>query len=394
MRVAAIRMKIPVVSAYVVGGVLLGGSLFLWMPGGREFVERWLYTDKILVDFDVVTQIALAIISLSIGAELEWRQIKNLGKSIIIISIFESLIAFILVTIVTYLIWRDLSLSVVLGAISSATAPPATVAVIQQYKAKGPLTSTVLAVVGLDDAVSFMIFAFSLSIAKGTLRGEHIDLVVGLVSPVKDILISLFVGTAGGLIAAKLVNKTRDHDNLVFILGALIFVVAGIASIMNVSALLANMACGMILVNVNPQIKNKIRLSFGPFSPVFYALFFIIGGAYLNLYSLPLIWFISIIYFLSRSLGKVSGAYIGAVLGSALPQVRKWVGLTLLPQVGAAIALALVIQNEFGSGSYGDAGVKLSQTVMNILLVTTLLTESIGPYLTKISLFKAGEARE
>jgi len=163
---------------------------------------------------------------------------------------------------------------------------------------------------------------------------------------------------------------------------------------MNVSALLANMACGMILVNVNPQIKNKIGLIFVPFSPVFYAFFFIIGGAYLNLYSLPLIWFISIIYFLSRAFGKFSRAYIGAVLGSALPQVRKWVGLTLLPQVGAAVALALVIQREFGSGSYGDAGVLLSQTVMNILLVTTLLTESIGPYLTKISLFKAGEARE
>ncbi len=179
-----------------------------------------------------------------------------------------------------------------------------------------------------------------------------------------------------------------------FLLGAVILLVAGIASRFKVSELLANMACGSVLVNVFPFLKNRIRTSFSSFMPIFYALFFIIGGAHLNLYSLPSIWFVSLVYFVCRSSGKGAGAFLGASGGGALPQVRKWIGFTLLPQVGAAVALALVVQQEFGSGDYGDIGIKLAQKTINILLITTLLTEFVGPYMTKISLIKAGEAKE
>ena len=163
---------------------------------------------------------------------------------------------------------------------------------------------------------------------------------------------------------------------------------------LNVSELLANMACGVVIVNVNPFLKNKIRSSFSSFMPLFYALFFIIGGAHLNLSALPVIWGISLVYFLTRSLGKILGASAGAFLGKALPNVRKRIGFVLLPQVGAAIALALVVQDEFGGGDYGSPGKEIAIKIINVLLVTTLLTEFVGPYMTKISLFKAGEAKE
>ncbi|MEN6489833.1 MAG: cation:proton antiporter, partial [Smithella sp.] len=240
MRMSATRLKIPSVSGYVVGGVILGGSLFFWIPGGRDFTGRWLYSEKILDSFQVINEIALAIISLSIGAELEWKRLRSLGKSIVFIGFCEALAAFVVVSAVTYVIWKDASLSFVLGAVSSATAPAATVSVIQQYRAKGPLTSTVLAVVGLDDAISFIIFAFALAIAKGNLAGERIDVMVGLVNPVIEIVFSLTIGIAVSFLASKIISITKDQDNLLFILTAVILLVAGIASRFNVSELLAN----------------------------------------------------------------------------------------------------------------------------------------------------------
>ena len=394
MRIVCLRLKVPAVSGYVVGGVVLGGSIFFWIPDGRIFTEHWLYSEHTLAGFQIVTQIALGIIALSIGTELEWKRLKHLGKSIVFIAFFEATIAFLIVTFVTYILWKNISLSLILGAISSATAPAATVAVMQQYKAKGPLTSTVLAVVGLDDAISFIIFAFALAIAKSSMKGEHIDLMVGLMMPFVEVIASLLLGAFIAFLTAKLINLTNDQENLIFILGAMIFLVAGIASKLKLSELLANMACGAVLINIYPFLKNKIRLSFRSFMPIFSALFFIIGGAHLNLYRFPSLWFISLVYFFCRAFGKISGAFMGAALGKADPLIRRWVGFTLLPQVGAAIALALVVQQEFGTGDYGNSGVELAQMIINVLLITTLITEFIGPYMTKISLFKLGEAKE
>ena len=394
MRLAANKLKIPAVSGFVIGGVVLGGSMFFWIPGGRDFVERWMYSENVLAKFQIINQIALGIIALSIGSELEWKRLRNLGRSIIFIAFFEAFAAFIIVTAVIYGVWGNMSLALILGAVSSATAPAATVAVIQQYRAKGPLTSTILAVVSLDDAISFIIFAFALAIAKSSMRGEHIDFMVGLVSPVVEIIVSLFIGAAVGLVTAKFIGFADDRENLMFLLGAVILLVAGLAASLNVSELLANMACGAVLVNVYPFIKNKIRMSFSTFVPIFYALFFIIGGAHLNLYSFPSLWVIALVYFFCRSSGKITGAFLGALSGNALPQVKNWIGFTLLPQVGAAVALALVVQHEFSGGDYGEKGINLSHITINVLLITTLLTEFIGPYMTKISLIKAGEAKE
>ena len=143
-RLVSLRLKIPSVSGYVIGGVLLGGSLFFWHPGGRSFSEQWLFTRDVLSEMVVVTQIALAIIALSIGAEIEIKSIRALGGSILWITVLGAVLPLVLVTGAVTLIWHDLPLGLLLGAVASATAPAATVAVIQQYKAKGPLTSTII----------------------------------------------------------------------------------------------------------------------------------------------------------------------------------------------------------------------------------------------------------
>jgi len=393
MRQLSVRYGIPAVSGYVIGGVILGGSLFVWHPGGKSFSEQWLFTKDVLSEMEVITQIALGLIALSIGAELEWKVLKSLGKSVLSITVMGAMLPFIFVSGAIILIWHDMTLALILGAVATATAPAATVAVIRQYRAKGPLTSTIIAVVGLDDAISFMIFAFFVTTVKAMFGGESVNIIQGVLAPVSEIGLSMLVGAAAGLSISRLLMGAKDQDSTVFIFVFLILLVSGISMALNVSELLANMTAGAVLVNVNPQIKKRIRISFSSFTPVFYALFFIIGGAHLDLSSITHIWLLGLVYFFTRALGKVAGASLGAMWGGALPQVKKWIGISLLPQVGAAVALALVVEHEFGSGAYGEAGVTLAETTFNILLVTTFFTEFIGPYLTKIAIHRAGEAR-
>ena len=204
MRLISYKIKVPAVSGYVVGGVLLGGSLFLWIPGMKPFSERWLFSEDTLTQLVFITHIALGAIALTIGTELEWKRLRTLGRSIFFIAFFEAFGTFILVTSITYLVSKDFSLALLLGAISSATAPAATVSVIQQYRARGPLTSTILAVVGIDDAISFAIFAFALAVAKGNLRGQDIDIMVGLLKPVIEIFVSLAIGSTLGFVGSRL----------------------------------------------------------------------------------------------------------------------------------------------------------------------------------------------
>ncbi len=221
----------------------------------------------------VVTQIALALIAISIGAELEWKPLKSMGKSIVHITFAGAILPFVLVAGSIYLIWHDLALSLILGSVASATAPAATVAVIQQYRAKGPLTSTIIAVVGLDDAVSFMFFAFSLTMVKSLFRQESFDLLHAFILPVWEIVLSIMIGAIVGYFIARLLLRAKDSESVIFILAFLMFFVSGISMALNASELLANMSAGAMVVNVNPHLKKKIRLSFSSLTPVFYALF-------------------------------------------------------------------------------------------------------------------------
>ncbi len=394
MRLLAYRLNIPVVSGYVIGGVLLGGTLFVWIPGGRFFTESWLLDERALSKLLFITHIALGAIALAIGSELEWKRIRTLGAGIFSIAFLEAGGAFIVVSGLVWLVFGDLPLALVLGSVSSATAPAATVAVIQQYKSRGPLTKTILAVVGVDDAVSFIIFAFAIAVVKVLMIGGSLNLQAAVVAPVTELTVSVAIGAVVGFAGAWMMARSPDQETFVFILGAMILCIAALASKLGVSELIAAMTAGIMIVNVYPNLRNKIRTGFSAFMPLFYALFFIIGGAHLHLGSLPAIWAVAGLYFLARSTGKILGGAAGAHFAAKLPSVKHFVGFALLPQVGAAIALALVVQQEFSTGAFGVRGMALADKTINVLLVTTLLTEFVGPYLTKKLLVKAGEAKE
>jgi len=374
------KVGVPTVTGYVITGVLLGSSLF------------GLFKVQVLDHLDIVNDFALGLIGFMIGSELKKSVFQQLGKSIIIIALFESVFAFIVVSAAIYALDPGkLYQALILGSVASATAPAATVYVIQQYKAKGPLTSTILAVVGIDDAFALIIFVFASLFVKGILSAQDISLLATILIPLKEISLSILLGVAAGLLLNFLFRKVRQADDL--LLGAVAFILLqlGLAKMIQLSGLLAVMSFGVTLTNTNEGLTHRLSKLVENFSPLLFAYFFIFAGAHLDIYLLPQIGIMGLVYLISRTIGKVSGASLGALVGQAPAVVKKYIGFALIPQVGVALAMAIMVRKEFGGGEYGEPGIAMATLVINILLFTTIITEIVGPLLTKYALLKAGE---
>ncbi|NOY07384.1 MAG: cation:proton antiporter [Spirochaetes bacterium] len=374
------KVKLPAVTGYVIVGVLAGYSMLNFL------------SQKVINNFSIVSDLALGIIAFSIGVELNRETLSKLGKSIFFIAFFEAFTAFLFVTLVTYLIDPSaLYRALIFGSIASATAPAATVYVIQQYKAKGPLTSTVLAVVGIDDAIALTIYVFASLFATSILTGTHLSVAKIIITPLIKITLSLILGGSVAFLYYVIFRKIRLQDELTIGIAASILLVMGVAEYFKLSELLAVMTLGAVLANINPMLANRSQRTIEYFSPIFLPLFFMFAGARLNIRLISKIGVLGLIYTAARFSGKIIGASVGAFLGKAPKVVKKFTGFSLLPQVGVAIALSLAVQKKFGTGTYGKAGVDMATTIINLLLFTTIITEIIGPLLTRFSLGRAGE---
>jgi len=374
------KSNIPSVTGYVIVGVLLGGSILK------------VFKQPVLEEFAIISDIALGIIAFSIGVELKTETIKKLGKSIIAIAFLEAGLAFCFVSLGLYLIMpQKLSLVLLLGSVASATAPAATVYIINQYRAKGPLTSTILSVVGIDDAISLSIYVVVSSFVVSMLSGNKIDPVRLALIPIIKILISLAIGISLGLLYTLIFRKIRHSDDLSIGLAATILISMGVSELLKVSELLTVMSLGFILVNTDKMLANRSNRVIETLSPIFLPLFFMFAGARLNILHLGQIGLIGLLYTALRFSGKIAGSVIGATITGAPKTVRKFTGLSLFPQVGVAIALSLAIQKTFGRGDFGQEGIIISDLIINLLLFTTVITETLGPFLTRFSLKKAGE---
>jgi Kef-type K+ transport system membrane component KefB len=374
------RYKIPAVTIYILMGVLLGIS----------FLK--IFNNEALIQLDFISKLALGIIAFIIGSELNKNVLFSLGKSIIFIAVFEALAAFLIVTLAVYTLTSlPFYYALILGSVASATAPAATVYVIQQYKAKGPLTSTIMGVVGIDDAVALVIYVFASIFASNIMKGTELSAGKLLLDPVVNISISLAIGVASGVIYSLIMRKIRDNEIVLMAIFSFILIQLGLAELFKVSELLAIMMFGITIVNINGPLTHRTKNIIEGLSPIILPLFFIFAGAHLNIKLIGKIGVLGLIYTIARMTGKISGAYAGAVLGRAQPLVRKFIGFSLIPQVGVAVALALSVGQKFGTAEYGAAGRELTSVVINVLLFTTIITEVIGPLLTKSSLTRAGE---
>lgn len=366
------KFKIPAVAGYILAGLLLGTSGLNIIPSSM------INTLSFLSDF------ALGIIAFNIGSELNISVIKKLGKSIFIIAICEALGAFVLVSGVTFLLTKDISTALILGAVSSATAPAATVMVLNEYNAKGVLTSTLLGVIAIDDAICLVIYSVAASIAKVFIKHEEITVYKVLVHPFTEIIMSIIIGAILGIILTYLIKiSKKDGELLPFVSGTIILLI-GITTKFHLSPLLSAMALGITIANVSSNSRRAFS-SIEIFSPPIITAFFILAGARLDTATLSHIGIIGVAYLVFRTIGKVVGASIGGNLSHAPKVVTKYIGFGLLSQVGVAIGLAITVSREF-------PGTELSSLVITILLSTTIITELIGPLATKNAIMKAQEA--
>lgn len=367
------KFKVPAVAGYIIGGLLLGTSVFN------------IISPEMISEMSFISDFALCIIAFNIGSELEFPVIKKLGKLIFIIAFFEAIGAFALVTAVSYAITKDPAIALILGSVSAATAPAATVMVLRELNAKGPLTSTLLGVVAVDDAICLIIFAMAASVAKVFVNHEVITLQKVLLLPIEEIGLSIIAGGILGLILTVLIKYSRgDRELLPFIIGMLL-VLDGAASVFGLSPLLSAMSMGIVVANVSPKKSRAFNL-LEEFSPAIVAVFFILAGARLNIAYIPQIGLLGVAYFVFRIIGKVGGASLGAVISKAPINVKKYIGYGLLSQVGVAVGLAITVNREFPNTPIGNI-------VVTILLATTILTEVIGPIATKYVIVKSDEAR-
>lgn len=373
-------MKIPSVAAFVVTGVLLGSSGFN------------LFNDHVLAEVSIINNIALGLIALVIGGELQWSHLKKLGKSVFVITAGEALGAFILVTITIQLLFNNLPLALLLGSISAATAPAATVMVIKEMKATGPFTKTLLAIVAIDDAFALLIFGVCSAIAISLLSGSVFSLKAVTLSAATQIGGALILGFIGAVLITPLLRRFRNSEsNFIVVIGVL-FLLLGITEQFGLSELLTSMIYGMIVSNFCPIASKKIFQTLSKISAPLYIAFFVTAGAHLKLALFPQIWKLGVIYIVCRILGKIIGASVGAHLSDAQDSVKKYIGFGLLSQVGVAVGLAMVVGSKFES--VGTGGSHMATIIINVLLTTTLFTEIVGPLMTKYALVKSNEAKK
>jgi len=375
------KMGIPAVTGWVVMGVVLGNSMLGIFP------------EKLLSQVGILSDLALGFIAFNIGEELTFRHLKRLGKPIIAIVIFEAFGAFIVVSLVVLGFTHKVYEALILGSISSATAPAATVMVLQEVRAKGDLTTTILGIVAIDDAIALILYAFASAIAKTFISpGISFSFFSTILPPLQEIFRALLSGVVLGSIVSFFSRWTKSSTDFFIIIITVILINIGLSISFGFSDLLANMSLGMTVANLSPRSLRYISNIWQASVSILYIAFFCLAGAHLNVRLIPQIGILGLAYTGARMVGKFSGAYLGARVSHASKMVQKYVGFSLFPQVGVALALAVVVRRDFFM--YGQPGKTLAEIVINILLFTTLITEIIGPYLTRKSLIKAGEARK
>lgn len=388
------KWNLPAVTAYLVAGILIGPFCL-----GRLGIEGIGFTSLENVEsFKILSDVALGFIAFTMGNEFRVEALKQVGKKVVVIAVFQAVVATVFVDIalcILHFIMPDklpLSAAITLGAIATATAPAATLMVVKQYKAEGPLTRVLLPVVALDDMVGLVVFAISFGIARALENGQ-VDMVSVLVDPLIEVVASLGLGALIGLAfhwseqffysRSKRLSISVTFVFLSVALSQLHFTVGPVT--IGFSSLLVCMAMGTVFCNLcdfSEELMDRVDRWTGPLM----VLFFVLSGSDLD-FDVFADWAIilaGVVYILFRSMGKISGAAISCKFTHCAPQIQKYLGITLLPQAGVSLGMSLTAM------SLGEAGV----IIRNICLFAVLVYELVGPLLTKIALEKAGEIPE
>jgi len=372
------RLGLPQVVGFIIMGMLLGNSFLNLIP---------LELNK---ELTFISEIALGLIGFDMGSHLRIDELRKKGRSILLFLLFESVVTFLLVAGGIYLITNSLHIALIFGAISAATDPAATVDVLAEYDAKGPLTTTLIAVVGLDDAFSLLLYFFAASYAESLMTGSGAPSLIQMIEhPVIEIGGSLIVGIAAGAILNLILKRMKSlHDSMAVSVGFVLLCV-GISGAMGFSLILTTMVMGFVVINFDEEHGRCIRFTIEQAGPVIYVLFFALVGALFQVDLLPTMGFLGVAYVILRSVGKYTGAWIGGNVGKAEPQVKNNLGLGLLSQAGVAIGLAIASSTRFGA--LGPEGVELGTLIISVITATTFIVQIFGPIGVKFAITRAGE---
>ncbi len=388
-------MKLPAVTAYLVAGILVGPFLL-----GRLtlFGVHFGFVEADLDAFKIISEVALGFIAFSIGNEFRLSDLKKNGKAATVIGIFQAVVATLLVDAVLIVIALTTNIisieaAIVLGAIASATAPAATLMVVKQYKAKGPLTDILLPIVAIDDAVGLVLFAISFGVAKAIGSGE-ISLISILLEPIIEVVLSLLLGAIMGLLFHLCERFFHSRSKRLAVSVTFVLLTVSLSMIkLNVgpvhigfSSLLVCMMLGTVFCNIcdfSVELMDRVDRWTAPL----FVLFFVISGAELDLSVFMNIGIVlvGVAYIVARSAGKYLGAFSSAKAMKCDNQIVKYLGVTLLPQAGVALGMAIKASDPVNG--LGETGAIVAQ----ITLFAVLIYELVGPLLTKIALTKAGE---
>lgn len=384
------KLSLPAVTAYLVAGLILGpfciGALNL--PGvGFATLDD-------VESLNLISQAALGFIAFTIGNEFRLEQLKQMGSKAVIVGILQAVLTTMIVDIALLTLHFinpsliSISSAITLGAIAAATAPAATLMVVRQYKADGPMTKLLLLVVAIDDAVGLILFSASFGIAK-VIESGSLSLVTIILEPIIEIILSIVLGSAVGLGLFAIEKFFHSRSKRLSISIAFVFLTIGLSMVefeiggihFGFSLLLVCMMCGTLFCNVCDFSEELMGRIDGWTAPLF-VLFFVLSGAELDLEILsnPLVLLVGIIYIIFRSLGKYFGAFASCALTKCSKTIRNNLGITLLPQAGVALGMALTAQ-QLTDG----------HTVRNVVLFSVLVYELVGPALTKRALIAAGE---
>ena len=384
--------KLPAVTAYLIAGIVIGPYCL-----GKFGVKGLGFTSMAEVEaLSILCDVALGFIAFSIGNEFRLSQLKKIGKQATIVGVFQAVVTTLLVDavlIVMHFAMPDklpLEAAIVLGAIASATAPAATLMVVKQYKAKGPVTDILLPVVALDDAVGLVLFAVSFGVAKALGAGA-ISVISVLVEPLLEVVLSLGLGAVMGILFNFCERFFHSRSKRMSVSIAFVFLTIALSMLqfkigkvhVSFSSLLVCMMLGTVFCNIcdfSEELMDRVDRWTAPL----FVLFFVLSGAELELsvFTDIMIILIGVVYILSRSVGKYSGAFVSAKLSNCDDNIVKYLGITLLPQAGVALGMAMKAQ---------ALGGEIGLLVANITLFAVLIYEILGPMLTKIALTKAGD---
>ena len=364
-------IHLPNVTAYLIAGLLVG-----------PYVLNVL-SPELNSELAIISDVALGFIAYSIGSEFKLTYLKEIGVKPMVITLFEGCTASLFVFVTLLLMGQPLPLCLALGAIAAATAPAATLMVVRQYKANGPVTKMLLPVVAMDDALGLMLYAVMMAIARTIERGTALTVTTLLLKPLGEIVGSLALGVALGLVLVYVLRFFHSRGNKLALTIMMVFAAVGLSSMWGLSSLLVCMMLGATMVNLCSQ-SNVMLEQCDRFTPPLFLLFFVLSGANLDLSVLPTVGMVGVAYVLARALGKSLGGTMGAVVEKCDPNIVKYLGLTLIPQAGVAIGMARMSMTALPE--YG--------AVINaVVLSGTLIYELTGPVITKIALTRAGEIK-